>query len=162
MEIKSKSIRRLNMSTDYTLQNSESRRQLKQLVESLSEDDLNCALPGDWTPALLFAHLAFWDQRICSMLEHLQNEDLGVPLPLPPLPAWALNSLNQAVRRLSAEIPPLKAARLAMESAEAVDQAIENLPAEFAKALESKAVILLKRSIHRRHHLEQISVHLKG
>ncbi len=139
-------------------ENLDSRDRLKKLIGSLSEAEMISRLDKGWTAALLFAHLAFWDQRILFLFKMLDPKNLIATLKPASMPPWAIDSLNEAVRQISISIPPAQAARLALESADAVDRMLETLPAELTQAILSAGMErLLRRSLHRNHHLEQMA-----
>ena len=74
-----------------------------------------------------------------------------------------VDAINEAVRVLSAAIPLRAAAELARTAAEAIDRKIDGISAELAAAIEAAGrPRILRRSEHRREHLDQIEKALKG
>jgi len=67
------------------------------------------------------------------------------------------DAVNEAVRSLSVAIPPKARAALAQAAAEAIDHALEGIAPELEAAIEAAGrVRILRRSEHRREHLDQI------
>lgn len=134
----------------YLRENAAQRQRLGALVRRLSDEDLGRPLEGGWTVATLLAHLAFWDRRQLLLLQRWEREGVG-PSPVD------VDAVNEAVRALSAAIPPRAAAQLAVEAAEAVDRELEQLPPDLVAAIEAAGTVrALRRSMHRREHLDQI------
>ena len=78
-----------------------------------------------------------------------EAEQRGLPI--------EVDAVNEAVRVLSAAIPPDAAVELARIAAEAVDRELEGLSPELEKAIEAaNRPRVLRRSEHRREHLDQI------
>jgi hypothetical protein len=136
--------------------NAAERERLRRVIAGLSDADLARAVGSGWTIATVLAHLAFWDQCALIRLERWELQGL------PPSPT-DVDVTNQAVRTLAAAIPPRAAAELAIASAEAVDRKVERLPSELARALEDGGFGRnLRRSLHRRHHLDRVAQALAG
>ena len=144
------------MDRSYTGENTRERQRLQTLVAGLSDEDLKHRLPNGWTVAITLAHLAFWDRQRLAVLQHWERD--GVQ----PAPADA-DTINEAVRLLAAVLPPRAAARLAIEAAEAIDQALEQMPAELEGAIEAGGQNrIFRRSQHRGAHLDRIEAALRA
>jgi len=138
------------MSNPYTLDNNAERQHLVALANRLTEDELRHPLEAGWTVAGVLAHLAFWDQRALLLLRKWRQEGIG-PSPIDTDP------VNEATRGFLVALPPCRAAQLAIAAAEALDQEIEQLSAEFLAEVEAKGkTVRLDRAHHRRGHLGQI------
>jgi len=138
------------MDQSYAVENARERQRLQTLIASLSDEDLKRPLPNGWSVAITLAHLAFWDRQRLAVLK--QWERAGVQ----PAPADA-DTINEGVHLLAADIPPRRAAQLAIEAAEAIDQALEHMSADLMTAIEAGGQSrILRRSMHRRAHLDQI------
>ena len=136
--------------------NAAERERLRRVVAGLSDADLARAVGSGWTIATVLAHLAFWDQCALIRLERWERQAV------PPSPT-DVDVTNQALRALAAAIPPRAAAELAIASAEAVDRKVERLPSELARALDEAGFGRnLRRSLHRRHHLDRVTQALAG
>ena len=142
------------MDQSYIVENTRERQRLQTLIASLSDEDLQRPLPNGWTVAITLAHLAFWDRQRLAVLK--QWERAGVQ----PTPADA-DTINAGVHLLAAAIPPRRAAQLAIEAAEAIDQALEHMPADLMTTIEAGGQSrILRRSVHRRAHLDHIDAAL--
>src|SRR5262245_45811872 len=155
------SVRALNrgempMEQAYATENTHERQRLRTLVARLSDDDLKRPLPNGWTVAITLAHLAFWDRQRLALLRRWERD--GVK----PAPADA-DTINEGVRVLATALPPRTAAQLAVDAAEAVDQALEQLSAEMVTQIEvGGQASLLRRAVHRRGHLDRIEHALRA
>ena len=144
------------MERAYATENTHERQRLRTLVARLSEDDLTRPLPNGWTVAITLAHLAFWDRQRLALLQRWERD--GVK----PAPADA-DTINEGVRALATALPPHAAAQLALDAAEAVDQALEQLSAEMVTQIEvGGQASILRRAVHRRGHLERIEQALRA
>ena len=143
------------MERAYVTENTHERQRLQTLVARVSDEDLTRPLPNGWTVAITLAHLAFWDRQRLALLRRWERE--GVT----PAPTDA-DTINAGVRVLAAALPPRTAAQLALDAAEAVDQALEQLSAEMVTQIEGGGqASLLRRAVHRRGHLDRIEQALR-
>ena len=144
------------MDRSYATENTHERQRLRTLIARLSDDDLKRPLPNGWTVAITLAHLAFWDRQRLALLKHWERN--GVQ----PAPVDA-DTTNEAVSVLAAVLLPRTAAQLALDAAEAIDQALEQLSADMLSAIEAGGESrLLRRAVHRGHHLERIEQALRA
>jgi hypothetical protein len=144
------------MTTDYIELNHKSRARLIRLVNRLSEADLGRVIYKEgWTVAVVFAHLAFWDERRRLVLKRWREKGIS------PTP-YIDDIVNDVLIPLALTIPLLKAAQLAVTAAEALDKEIEELPEEITKAIEAlNEPKALDRASHRHQHLDEIEALLK-
>jgi len=139
------------MSNAYTQNNRAARLELTALIERLSNEQLALPLDAGWTVAGVLAHLAFWDQRALTLLARWQAGGIG-PSPID------VDVINEATRPLCIAIEPHRAAVLTVAAAEAIDQAIEQLPPAFMAQVERDGpTVHLDRAAHRREHLRHIA-----
>ena len=144
------------MDRSYATENTQERQRLRTLIANLSDDDLKRPLPNGWTVAVTLSHLTFWDRQRLAMLKRWERD--GVK----PAPADA-DTVNEAVSILAAALPPRTAAQLALEAAEAIDQAVERVSAELLTAIDAGGQeAVLRRAVHRRHHLDRIEQSLRA
>jgi hypothetical protein len=144
------------MDQSYAVENARERQRLQTLIASLNDEDLKRPLPNGWTVAITLAHLAFWDRQRLAVLKQWERD--GVQ----PAPADA-DTINEGVRLLAEVIPPRRAAQLAVEAAEAIDQALEHIAADLLTAIEAGGQSrILRRSVHRGGHLDQIDAALRS
>jgi hypothetical protein len=144
------------MERAYATENTHERQRLRTLVARVSDDDLRRPLPNGWTVAITLAHLAFWDRQRLALLRRWERD--GVK----PDPADA-DTINEGVRVLATALPPRTAAQLALDAAEAVDQALEQLSTEMLTQIEGAGqASILRRAVHRRGHLDRIEHALRA
>jgi hypothetical protein len=143
------------MNDTYTRGNMSERQHLIALVDRLPDEKLNYPLEAGWTVAGVLAHLAFWDQRALILLTKWQQEGIGSS-------AIDVDVVNEATRLLCIALPPRVAAQLAIATAEAIDQAIDQIdPAMIAEIETNGQTVRLNRADHRQEHLTQIEQALK-
>lgn len=141
------------MSPEFIADNDSSRKQLREFAAHLGDTDFYRVV-GEWTVAAWLCHLAFWDRVILSRLQLVQKS--GV-LP-PPVDEPTIHTINDGCQLLSHGISGRAAAKLAVESADAVDSFVAHLPEDVVSQLESGGMgRLLRRSLHRLHHLEKMT-----
>jgi uncharacterized damage-inducible protein DinB len=129
--------------------NRKATQRMQQILQPLSARELFLPTGNDWTIAVTLAHLAFWDQRVIHVLESAKkNNAINVPL--------FDDQLNDILAPILAAIPPADAARLAIHTAETLDQMLEESPAELIDQLLLVNSRLVERSLHRNNHLDEI------
>ena len=134
----------------FMARNAAERERLIALTNRLTDRELQLPMGDGWTVAAALVHLAFWDRRVLALLQKWEREGVA------PSPSDA-EVFNAALLPLSLAIPPAQAARLAVESAEAVDRQIEQLTDDMLReilALEQPP--RLERALHRREHMADI------
>lgn len=130
--------------------NTASRQRLTSLVNGLSDEDLTRTNAEGWTVAALLAHIAFWDNRIVVLLRRWREQGVDES-PIDP------DMINESVKPLLLALEPRTAARLCLESAEAVDRELETISAELVAAIEASSNhFRFNRSHHREDHLGEI------
>ena len=125
-------------------------------------------------------------ERLCSLVEQLSDEQLGISMEngwtiaaaLAHIAFWDQRSLilmkkwkstkvapspididltNDSLLPLWLALPPRSAAKLAVSSAEAIDRELEEAPSELISEIEKLGEkFRLYRSIHRKMHLDEI------
>ena len=144
------------MERSYATENARERQRLQALIGRLSDDDLKCPLPNGWTVAITLAHLAFWDRQRLALLKHWERSGVQ-PAPVDT------DTVNEAVSVLAAALPPRTAAQLALDAAEAIDRALEQLSTDLLTAIEAGGEgRILRRAVHRSHHLDRIEQALRA
>ena len=134
-------------------QNNRERTRLQAMVARLSDADLARPLPAGWTVAGVLGHVAFWDQRILVLLEAWERTGVAPTSAREEDTDW----INDAGKPFLVALPPRRAAELAVSIAEGVDRKIETISDDFAKRIEVAGnPISLRRSEHRREHLDEI------
>ena len=133
--------------------NRASTNRIRELVARLTEADLQHPVGEHWTVAITLAHLAFWDRRMLYLLE--QTEQAGT-LVIPELDIF----VNDLSLPLWAAIPPREAARIAIETAEAVDRRLEDFPPALLAEISADSERWLVRAWHRERHLDEVEAAL--
>jgi hypothetical protein len=148
------------MSVDrgFVTENNTERARLRALVGRLSDADLARPMAAGWTVAGVLGHLAFWDQRIVVLLDAWQQKGI-----VPPANSEAdIDWINDAGKPFLLALPPRQAADLAVAVAEAVDRKVESLSDDLiAKNTAAGNPLSLRRSVHRREHLDEIDAALR-
>ena len=136
-------------------ENTRSRERLRELVNDLTDEELSFVLYKEgWTVAAALAHIAFWDQRRIILMRKWQQND---KIDLGSLELDIYDIFNDSVLPFLLEIPPRKAASLAVLAAETLDRELEETSPALIEALEASGYsYALDRSFHRRMHLDEI------
>jgi hypothetical protein len=131
-------------------ENKRERQRLQDLVERITDEELNIPMWRGWTIATVLAHLAFWDHRALILMQKWKKTQVA-PSPIDD------EVTNDALLPLLGAIAPRMAANLAVSAAEAIDLELEtaadNLIVDMAKL---GGRFRLFRSDHRKIHLDQI------
>jgi hypothetical protein len=144
------------MNAKYVRENAAQRDRLFKMTADLTDADLEREVGPDWSVASKLVHLAFWDRYALSLISRWEREG---PKSLPS----EVDAVNDAVRALCSVIPPAASIDLARNAADAIDRKLEGIDGTLVTAVESVGrVRLLRRSEHRREHLDQIEKVLKG
>ena len=140
----------------YVAENEHQRRRLEALVGRLDDAALGRAMPAGWTVAGVLAHLAFWDQRVLTLVDQLAR---GVPVA--DIPGDAVELVNEAAKPAQLALPPRRAAEIAVAAARDADRADERLSDALIETnAKAKTRIMLLRAEHRREHLDEIDAAL--
>jgi hypothetical protein len=144
------------MDRPFVAENAQERERLRSLVGRLTDEELNYTMENGWTVAVVFAHLAFWDQRSLTLM---QKWKLGGVEPSP----IDIDVTNDSLLPLWLALSPRAAANLALASAEAIDCEIEECSTELISAIQNQQErFRLYRSEHRKQHLDEIEEFLKN
>jgi hypothetical protein len=136
----------------YVAGNDIERARLRALVTKSSDADLARAMPAGWTVAAVLGHLAFWDQRILTLIEAWER---GAPPPHEH--AEDVDWINDAGKPFLLALSPRKAAEMAVTIAEAVDRRVAALPEDLVtKNAAAGSPLNLSRAVHRKEHLDEI------
>jgi hypothetical protein len=145
------------MATDrsYVADNAAQLARLRALVDRLSDRELAAPMPEGWTVAGVLAHLAFWDQRIVTLLDRWGADGRGTRPPV--IDEASVDWINDAGKPLCLALPPRVAARMAVDAAVAADQRVAALSESLLAAnVTAGTPISLLRAAHRREHLDEI------
>jgi Mycothiol maleylpyruvate isomerase N-terminal domain len=139
----------------YVAENRAQLERLRALTEKLNDQQLARPMEAGWTVAGVLAHLAFWDERIVTLIDRWAG-GRGTPPPAYDFEA-AVDWINDAGKPLCLALPPRVAARLAVEAAVAADERVAGLSeAQLAANAAAGHPISVLRAEHRREHLDEI------
>ncbi|MFN7994355.1 MAG: DinB family protein [Bryobacteraceae bacterium] len=140
-------------------ENEAARLELKEVVAGLDETALAHEVGPGWTIATTLCHLAFWDQRA---LFYLRDWERSGRVEMQQFNSQSVEAINQGVNAIARTVTGRDAVKLAIESASAVDAYLEAISEGFADQIRSAGMErYLKRSLHRREHVEKIRQILK-
>jgi len=134
--------------------NKKSRERMRQLAENLTDEQMQTRVGEHWTVAIVYVHLAWWERRVLWVLEMTEKNgkltypELDIVINDISLPLWEV-------------IPPREAVRIALESAEAVDQWLERYPEALLEELHTAYRRWVFRADHRNEHLDEAEAALK-
>jgi hypothetical protein len=139
----------------YIERNRASTQRIKEMAARLSDAEMQTRVGEHWTVAIVFAHLAFWERRVMYVLD--KTEQNGKLL-IPQIDIF----VNDLSLPLWAAIPPREAARIAIESAEAVDRRLESFPVALLEEIHAYNPRWIFRDLHRGEHLNEADAALQG
>ncbi len=144
------------MSTDRSFieLNRQSTERIRALAARLSDTEMQTRVGQHWTVGIVFAHLAFMDQRALWVLDATEKAGKFVN---PDFDIF----VNDVMLPLMAAIPPRNAARLCIETAEAVDRRLETYPADLLEQVLAERKRYVFRAYHRNEHLDEAEAALK-
>ena len=135
---------------DYLAANTQSLLNLRAMLSRLSEADLRHDLGEGWTIAAMLGHLASYDYRAVELVNRWRRDGAVTASPLDS------EMLNLALLPIWLSIPPIRAAALALEAAEAADACVAGLDAALLAGLAAAGTPLkLNRAEHRQEHIDQ-------
>jgi hypothetical protein len=143
----------------YVEENTRERERLRALVEGLDEATLRAPVNEYWTVAGVLGHIAFWDARILALAAKLER---GVPFGPDDNEPEDVDWINDASRPLIHAIPPVEAARLALDLAEQTDAKVATLPPERLWPQDPESPIYGLRASHRGEHLDDVEAALRS
>ena len=141
------------MLQQFVQENEASRRELEDFISQLRDSDLEQQVGDGWTVSTVLCHLGFWDQRALYLLRQWRCGEFEVFR----LTAQAIDSINEAGRTVARAVPGQASARLALDSAEAIDSEIAQIGDDLIEKIRAAGLDrTLKRSAHRRAHLGKL------
>ena len=127
---------------------------IRALAARLTDEEMQHPVGEHWTVAIALAHLAFWDRRVMVVLDATEREG---KLFIPQVDIL----VNDVSLPLWAAIPPREAARIAIETAEALDRRLENYPPALLEEIYAYNKRWVVRALHRGEHLDDVDAALK-
>ena len=128
---------------------------IRALAVSLTDEEMQHPVGEHWTVGVALAHLAWWDRRVMYVLDMTErNGELFVP----EIDIF----VNDLSLPLWAAVPPREAARIAIESAETLDQRLESYPPALLEEIYAYNKRWVVRALHRGEHLDEVDAALNG
>ena len=129
--------------------NRESTERMSAIISRVSDEELSKSVGSDWTISITLAHLALWDQRVIFVIESAKkNNKLHAP--------YYDDQLNDILTPTLRAIPVREAARMAIATAEKLDDELEQCSTQLIEEMREVNERLIDRSIHRNLHLDEI------
>lgn len=126
---------------------------MRALAETLTDEEMQHPIGEHWTVAIALAHLAWWDQRVLHVLDMIEQDET---LFIPDLDVF----INDLSLPLWAAVPPREAARIAIETAAALDTRLENYPQHLLEKVYARTPRWVIRALHRNEHLDEVDAAL--
>jgi hypothetical protein len=145
----------MTLDRSFVERNRASTSRIRALAERLSDEELQHPVGEHWTVAIALAHLAFWDRRAMQVLDLVERSG---GLVVPPFIDLVVNDLSLP---LWAAIPPREAARIAIETAAALDTRLEGFPPALIEEILAHHERTVVRALHRNEHLDEINLALE-
>lgn len=140
---------------NYNQLNRESTNRIKKLVANLTDEQFQTRVGEHWTVAIALVHLAFWDRRVLSTLEETaKNKKLSV--------VEIETVVNDVSLPIWETVPAQEAVKLAIETAEELDNQLENFPKDLLEEIYNHNKRLVVRALHRNEHLHEVEEALKS
>ncbi len=143
------------MDRGFAEQNKASTERLRKLVARLKDSDMGRRVGADWNVAVALAHLAFWDRRVQFVLDRTQKAGKLSPVEID-------TTVNDLLLPTWESVPGKEAARLAIQTAEALDQQLAAFPADLLEQVNQHNLRWVNRSLHRNEHLDEVDKALSG
>jgi hypothetical protein len=145
------------MAMDYSFVelNRASTDRMRMLAERLSDEEMQHPVGEHWTVAIALAHLAWWDRRVMYVLDMTERDG---KLFIPDIDIF----VNDLSLPLWAAIPPRAAANIAIETAQTLDQRLEDYSPVLLEKIYNYNKRWVVRSMHRGEHLDEVDAALRG
>ena len=138
----------------YTAQNRTSQARIRKLAERLTDAEMQTKVGEHWTVGVVFAHLAWWDRRVMYVLDMTEKNG---KLFVPEIDIF----VNDLSLPLWLAVPPREAARIAIETSEALDKRLEEYPPALLEEIYNYNKRWVVRALHRDAHLDEADAALK-
>jgi len=145
----------MTLDRSFIEQNRASTERMRLLAARLSDEEMQHPVGEHWTVAIALAHMAWWDRRVLYALDMTERDG---KLFAPEVDIF----INDLSLPLWAAIPPREAARLGIETAEALDKRLEGFPPALLEEINTYNMRWVLRALHRNEHLDDVDAALKG
>src|SRR5215211_3615341 len=137
----------MSLDRSFIERNRASTERIRALAARLTDEEMQHPVGEHWTVAIALAHLAFWDRRVMYVLDMTERDR---KLFIPEIDIF----VNDLSLPLWAAIPPREAARIAIETADALDQRLEAYPTTLLDEIYAYNNRWIERALHRGEHLD--------
>ena len=144
----------MTLDLTYKEQNRASTERIRALTGRLTDDEMQTKVGEHWTVAIALAHLAWWDRRVMYVLDMAERDG---KLFVPEIDIF----VNDLSLPLWAVIPPREAARICIETSEALDKRLEDYSPELLEEIYNYNKRWVVRALHRNEHLDDVDTALK-
>jgi DinB superfamily len=145
----------MTLNRSFVQLNRASTERIRRLVKRLSDEEMQHPVGENWTVVVALAHLAFWDRRVMYALDITEKSGKLVTPEIELL-------VNDLSLPLWLALPPREAARLAVETADALDKRLEAFPDPMLEQLFQYNKRWVIRAMHRGEHLDEVDLALKA
>jgi len=145
----------MTLDRSFIERNRASTERIRALAARLTDEEMQHPVGEHWTVAIALAHLAFWDRRVMYVLDMTERDG---KLFIPEIDIF----VNDLSLPLWAAIPPREAARIAIETSEALDRRLEAFPPALLAEIQAYNKRWVDRTLHRGEHLDEVDTALKG
>ena len=145
----------MTLDRSFIERNRASTERIRLMARRLSDEEMQHPVGEDWTVAIVFAHLAFWDRRVMYVLDVTEQDG---KLFIPEIDIF----VNDISLPLWAAIPPRLAARIAIATAETLDKRLEATSPALLEEIYTYNKRWVDRSLHRGEHLDEAEAALNG
>ena len=121
---------------------------MRALADRLSDEELRTPVGEHWTVAVVFAHLAFWDQRPLGIIGQVEREGRLEERVVDPV-------ANDYSLQLWLAIPPREAVRIALEATDELDRRLEAASDNTIATILAHNERWVRRHLHRNEHLDE-------
>lgn len=145
----------MTLDRSFNEHNRASTDRIRALAARLTDEEMQHPVGEHWTVAIALAHLAWWDRRVMYVLDTTERDG---KLFIPEIDIF----VNDLSLPLWAAIPPRAAARIAIETAEALDKRLEGFPPALLEEIYAYNKRWVVRALHRGEHLDDVDAALKS
>ena len=145
----------MTLDQSFIERNRASTNRIRALAARLTDEEMLQPVGEHWTVAIALAHLAFWDRRVMYVLNMTERDG---KLFIPEIDVF----VNDLSLPLWAAIPPREAARIAIETSEALDRRLEGFPPALLEEIYAHHKRWVVRALHRDEHLDDVDAALKS
>jgi hypothetical protein len=143
----------MTLDRSFVERNRASTERIRALVVRLTDEEMQHPVGEHWTVAIVLAHLAFWDRRVQYVLDMTERNG---SLFIPEIDIF----VNDLSLPLWAAIPPREAARIAIETADALDRRLEGYSPALLEQIQTYNRRWVERALHRGEHLDEVDAAL--